>query len=225
MFKYFKVDSNTVKTDLDKQRRKLALKYHPDKGGSVSIMSAINDEYDKALKYIKNPHKQNPHSNNTGTKKPYNKPHSGSSEQELKDFFKQFFNGGKDKEDYYYQRYREQQQNINKQQRKDEEWQQRREEFYKEVERREYFIHFKISIFKFPLNKRENIISSVRKDIKHCIGCKLYIGKRKKSEWYKLFEYVEFKIKSKNKSDINYCHNILQKRFYLYELKSGFKLI
>lgn len=40
---------NDFKTKVEKQRKKLALKYHPDKGGSVEKMQEINNIIDEIL--------------------------------------------------------------------------------------------------------------------------------------------------------------------------------
>ena len=43
--------------DLKKQYRELALKYHPDRGGSNEAMKAINSEYDELFKILKYVHR------------------------------------------------------------------------------------------------------------------------------------------------------------------------
>jgi curved DNA-binding protein CbpA len=40
--------------ELKKRRKELALKYHPDNGGSTEIMQEINAEYDKLSEILKN---------------------------------------------------------------------------------------------------------------------------------------------------------------------------
>lgn len=49
---------NNPKTleELKKQYKALALKHHPDKGGNLSNMKAINAEYDNLFKRLKNVH-------------------------------------------------------------------------------------------------------------------------------------------------------------------------
>ena len=42
--------------ELKKQYRELAMKYHPDKGGSNEIMKIINAEYDELFKILKDVH-------------------------------------------------------------------------------------------------------------------------------------------------------------------------
>jgi len=43
--------------DLKKQYRELALKYHPDRGGSNDDMKAVNNEYDELFKDLKDIHR------------------------------------------------------------------------------------------------------------------------------------------------------------------------
>ena len=43
--------------DLKKQYRELAFKYHPDRGGSNEAMKAVNNEYDKLFKTLKDIHR------------------------------------------------------------------------------------------------------------------------------------------------------------------------
>lgn len=52
--KYF----TNVKTldELKAQYRRLAMKYHPDRGGSTEIMQEINDEHDKLFEVLKARH-------------------------------------------------------------------------------------------------------------------------------------------------------------------------
>ena len=50
--KYFK-NINSLE-DLKKQFKKLAFKHHPDKGGDVEVMKAINNEYDMLFPIWKN---------------------------------------------------------------------------------------------------------------------------------------------------------------------------
>ncbi len=42
--------------ELKRQYKKLAFTYHPDKGGSVEQMQAVNAEYDELLKRVRNVH-------------------------------------------------------------------------------------------------------------------------------------------------------------------------
>lgn len=44
--------------ELRRQYKKLAFKYHPDKGGKVEDMQAINSEYDKLYNIYKNVHEK-----------------------------------------------------------------------------------------------------------------------------------------------------------------------
>ena len=53
--KYF-TNINTLE-ELKKEYKKLALKNHPDRGGDVEIMKAINAEYDEVFKEVKDIHK------------------------------------------------------------------------------------------------------------------------------------------------------------------------
>ena len=43
--------------DLKRQYRTLALQNHPDRGGDVEVMKAINNEYDKLFAQVKDTHK------------------------------------------------------------------------------------------------------------------------------------------------------------------------
>lgn len=43
--------------DLKRQYRALALQNHPDRGGDVEVMKAINNEYDKLFAQVKDTHK------------------------------------------------------------------------------------------------------------------------------------------------------------------------
>jgi len=54
MTRYFK-DVETLE-QLRKQYRDLLKQYHPDNGGSEEITKAINTEYDKLFKILKNRH-------------------------------------------------------------------------------------------------------------------------------------------------------------------------
>ena len=49
--KYFK-DLNSMEA-VKKQYRKLAMKYHPDRGGNEEIFKAINNEYEEAMEIAK----------------------------------------------------------------------------------------------------------------------------------------------------------------------------
>jgi len=51
MYKYFK--NCKTKEDAKKLYKKLAFKHHPDKGGDVEIMKAINNEFDDFMKNFK----------------------------------------------------------------------------------------------------------------------------------------------------------------------------
>ncbi len=52
-FTFFKVSRLTTKEQLNLQKRRLSLQYHPDKeGGSEELMTSINQEFDLALKLI-----------------------------------------------------------------------------------------------------------------------------------------------------------------------------
>ena len=52
MNKYFNMKLETL-ADLKKEYRELALKHHPDKGGSVEVMAEINNEYEKLFAILK----------------------------------------------------------------------------------------------------------------------------------------------------------------------------
>ena len=52
MYKYFNMKLESL-ADLKKEYRELALKHHPDKGGSVETMAEINNEYEKLFKILK----------------------------------------------------------------------------------------------------------------------------------------------------------------------------
>lgn len=43
--------------ELKRQYRELAMKNHPDRGGDVEVMKAINNEYDKLFAQVKDTHK------------------------------------------------------------------------------------------------------------------------------------------------------------------------
>lgn len=51
MYKYFK--NCKTKEDAKKLYKKLAFQHHPDKGGDVEIMKAINNEFDEFIKNFK----------------------------------------------------------------------------------------------------------------------------------------------------------------------------
>jgi hypothetical protein len=53
MYQYFKGSYSTIQ-EVKNEYRKLAFKYHPDKGGSTEIMQKINSEYDKLIKEVNN---------------------------------------------------------------------------------------------------------------------------------------------------------------------------
>jgi len=52
---YFVPTPKTLE-ELKTQYRKLAFQYHPDKGGSIEIMQAINNEYDELFPKLKDVH-------------------------------------------------------------------------------------------------------------------------------------------------------------------------
>lgn len=49
--KYF--ENLETMEEVKKQYRKLAMKFHPDKGGDEEIFKAINNEYEEAIEYAK----------------------------------------------------------------------------------------------------------------------------------------------------------------------------
>lgn len=53
--KYFKGIDNIE--DLKAEYRKLAMRYHPDRGGCTATMQAINDEYSRLFERLKDVHK------------------------------------------------------------------------------------------------------------------------------------------------------------------------
>lgn len=53
MYKYFK-NSSYTKASLNSERKKLSLKYHPDRGGKESDFIAMNEEYEVVLQQINN---------------------------------------------------------------------------------------------------------------------------------------------------------------------------
>lgn len=53
IYKYFK-NSSYTETSLNKERKRLSFKYHPDKWGKESDFIAMNEEFEKLLKQIKN---------------------------------------------------------------------------------------------------------------------------------------------------------------------------
>ena len=53
--KYF--DNPQTLEDLKKQYRELALKHHPDRGGSNEAMKAVNNEYDNLFNKLKDIHR------------------------------------------------------------------------------------------------------------------------------------------------------------------------
>ena len=55
VFNYFKPTPKTLE-ELKKQYRKLVFTHHPDKGGDAEKMKAINNEYDKLFKILKDVH-------------------------------------------------------------------------------------------------------------------------------------------------------------------------
>ena len=54
--KYFVPEPQTLE-DLKAQYRQLAMKHHPDRGGSEEAMKAVNNEYDVLFPKLKNVHK------------------------------------------------------------------------------------------------------------------------------------------------------------------------
>ncbi len=52
-FEYFTVNDKSDIGDVKKQYKKLAFKHHPDVGGSVEAMQAVNSEYEQAIEYLK----------------------------------------------------------------------------------------------------------------------------------------------------------------------------
>ena len=56
MYKHFKPTPQTIE-ELKKQYRELAHKHHPDRGGNVDTMKAVNAEYDALFPQLKNVHK------------------------------------------------------------------------------------------------------------------------------------------------------------------------
>lgn len=55
MLKFFK-DCKTIE-DVKETYRKLAFLHHPDKGGNIETMKAVNNEYEIAFKQFKNIHR------------------------------------------------------------------------------------------------------------------------------------------------------------------------
>ncbi len=51
-FKYFSLTKESKIDDVKKQYKKMAFKLHPDVGGSTEEMQELNNEYEKALKFI-----------------------------------------------------------------------------------------------------------------------------------------------------------------------------
>lgn len=69
MGKYF-INVNTLE-QLRRQYKELLKKFHPDNGGSEEIMKAVNVEYDKLFKVLKDKHesKSTHDQKDTGTAK------------------------------------------------------------------------------------------------------------------------------------------------------------
>lgn len=55
-FKYFKADFTTTIEEAKRQYRRLAMKFHPDMGGDLNAMQAINAEWDYLRKHNYNIH-------------------------------------------------------------------------------------------------------------------------------------------------------------------------
>lgn len=55
IFNYFTPTPKTLE-ELKKQYRKLVFMHHPDKGGNAEKMKAVNNEYDKLFKILKDVH-------------------------------------------------------------------------------------------------------------------------------------------------------------------------
>ncbi len=68
--KYFK--NVTCFEELRKEYKKLALANHPDRGGDLEAMQAINAEYDKMFEVYKNIHNTEAAADTTGKKKHMN---------------------------------------------------------------------------------------------------------------------------------------------------------
>ena len=56
MYKYFTPKPTTLE-ELKVQYRKLAMEHHPDRGGDIEAMKAVNNEYDKLFPFLKDVHK------------------------------------------------------------------------------------------------------------------------------------------------------------------------
>ena len=51
MYKYFKGSYNTIQ-EVKQEYRKLAFKYHPDRGGNLESMQELNNEYDRVVQEV-----------------------------------------------------------------------------------------------------------------------------------------------------------------------------
>lgn len=70
MNKFFE-NINTLE-DLRKQYKELLKQHHPDNGGNLEIMQAVNAEYDKLFKILKNQHESNYSSDSDTANTDYN---------------------------------------------------------------------------------------------------------------------------------------------------------
>ena len=80
---YFK-NAETLE-QLRKQYKELLKKYHPDNGGSEEIMKAVNAEYDKLFKLLKDRHESK------------SANHSGDHNSEQSDYNQNMYNWENDK--------------------------------------------------------------------------------------------------------------------------------
>ena len=69
MNKYF--ENINTSEELRKQYKELLKQYHPDNGGNLETMQAINAEYDSLFKVLKNIH-ENSNTGNSSAKYGYN---------------------------------------------------------------------------------------------------------------------------------------------------------
>jgi len=89
MTRYFK-DVETLE-QLRKQYRDLLKQYHPDNGGSEEITKAINAEYDKLFKVLKNRHESKATDSKDGNQKTdfNNMKYDFSEDQKLREVLQQ----------------------------------------------------------------------------------------------------------------------------------------